>query len=74
MAVIELVGAVVFTFVFAILYEGLKSLRQWLLYYDYKHYSKSASNNESGDTQRLINVGHNKQRYVVHTPLMRIVM
>ena len=36
----ELVGAIIASFLLALLYEGLKTLREYLIYWDYSHWRK----------------------------------
>lgn len=36
----ELVGAIIASFLLALLYEGLKTLREYLIYWDYTHWRK----------------------------------
>ena len=36
----DLIGAVIVWFILAVLYEGLKTLREYLIYVDMKHWKK----------------------------------
>ena len=55
----ELVGAIIFCYILAILYEGLKTLREWLLYKDVKKSKQrtTASDKLEKESDRLPLVG-----------------
>ena len=38
-----MIGAVIASYLFAIVYEGLKTMREWLLYYDIKQFNQEIS-------------------------------
>ncbi len=52
-----MVGAVVAVFLMGVLYEGLKTLREYLVYRDWKHWdshnAKKYSNNTTGSLDNL---------------------
>ncbi|XP_003390825.1 PREDICTED: probable low affinity copper uptake protein 2 [Amphimedon queenslandica] len=55
----ELIGAMVAVILMAILYEGLKTLREWLIYHDLKRSKKNkkrsdSTNNEKDDKMELL--------------------
>lgn len=54
---IELIGAVVASYLFAIVYEGLKTMREWLLYYDIQQLKQ-----QDLTTKRIARSGSNKTR------------
>ena len=60
----ELAGAAMFCIAFAMLYEGLKTFREWLLYKDLKRSKQrtTASDKQEKESDRLPLVGkvHNK--------------
>ena len=55
----ELVGAIIACYILAILYEGLKTLREWLLYQDLKQSKQrtTASDKKEKESDRLPLVG-----------------
>lgn len=69
MLLIELIGAIIASFILAILYEGLKSLREWLLYIDVKRSKKSAPSvngfADSNDKTVLIDATHKRPNKLV---------
>ncbi len=51
-----MVGAVVVWFILAILYEGLKTLREYLIYLDMKHWKKHNRGRGSGRSCRSTSI------------------
>lgn len=47
----DLVGAIVAVFLLALLYEGLKTLREYLIFWDYKHWHKHTKKSPANLTQ-----------------------
>lgn len=47
----DLIGAVIAAYLFAVCYEGLKTLREWLLYYDIKQFKQETSSGSSIKTK-----------------------
>lgn len=47
--VAELVGAIIASFLLALLYEGLKTLREYLIYWDYTHWRKHSRQKTSAN-------------------------
>ena len=53
---VDLAGAVIAVFLMAILYEGVKTLREYLVYRDWKHWNdhhKAKKHGRSGDLDSL---------------------
>ena len=62
---VELVGAIIVAYILGILYEGLKTLREWLIYRDIKQSNKIKSDGEYeniNETDISSLVGKNKNR------------